>query len=1246
MILDSPIISGSSTVTGNLTVLGTLTASVSGSVTSASYATNAETLDGLDSTSFTTTSSFNTTSGSFSTRVTNLESFSSSLDATFATDAQLTAVSQSFSSSLSTVSGSLSSRIANNEATGSSLTTASSSFSTRVTNTEATASSLVTASGSFSTRTTNLETASGSFSTRVTNTEATASSLTTASSSFSTRTTNLETASGSFSTRVTNAESSITLLNSRSGSFATTGSNNFNGNQVITGSLTTTGTITAQTLNVQQVTSSIVYSSGSNIFGNSVSNTQQFTGSLQVSGSNHYVLGNVGVGTTSPFGTTANRTVLSVNGTTDVSLNVGTGGTQRAYLYGSSTYADLGTIGSLPLTFSPNNTERMRITSGGNVGIGTTSPSSMLEVSKTGAQTASIFINQTDANEATIRFKSTHGSDSDYRVGASILVNSAFEIYSVAAASTRFIVTNSGSVGIGTTTPNERLQVAGAISATGTATTSFASSATMDWYSTGARFISRGANTSTAGTFTFSIESSNSSIATNAMFIANSGNVGIGTTNPTVILQVVGGVGSPVALSLSNSNSNCDIIMTSGAGGGLVRLRNNLDDFQIHTSGSQRFTIASTGAATFSGNVNVTVPNTPEVFLTHSNTSKTFLMAVDGSNAFFRANSTNNILFQVAGGTNVMALTSGGDVGIGTSSPGQKFTVAGTFVRMESLSTDNTNAGSFFRVLNGATTVGQSTQAVTNTGDYLITTGTSSESEKMRITAAGNVGIGTTTPGELLDVYKSANGAVAINVRNPSGGTAAYAGLAIGNDIGVNSGGIIVFGSGATSFSSPYNPNGTYIYSNRAGGVAINSEASAPLYLATNNTIRLYITSGGNVGIGTTSPSRNFSLVGTSRHERIYGYGNNVLSIPNSVSFGTVWIHLGTCGAFTTDKIYYRIGTNTSEEEGEITVSNTCSLPFIQWQRNTYNAMVVQVRARMQYGCGPCEVWMQVRYGSDYGGANTTFQWQTYNGTDSGFSVVNAVGTPGTGTNEKSITGSEGYFYANSGTITVADSIGIGTTSPSQKLEVVGGEIKAGRVDSSSEGGQISFGRASDNATGWYIDAYGSTSSPSLRFVDVSNSAVRMIIDGSGNVTKPSQPAFRAGRSTSYSPGGASTIVFNSTSGFGFNIGGHYNTSNGRFTAPVNGVYNLTVCVIWESVPDGQQMDDAFEIRVNGSTAAYSFNRAEYVAGTTGNGGYYVDNATVLLNLTAGQYVEVYNRFNLTIHGNQNYCYFSGYLVG
>ena len=62
------------------------------------------------------------------------------------------------------------------------------------------------------------------------------------------------------------------------------------------------GTLTAQTLVVQTVTSSIVYSSGSNLFGSTTSNLQTFTGSIQASGSSsHFFLGgNVGIGTASP----------------------------------------------------------------------------------------------------------------------------------------------------------------------------------------------------------------------------------------------------------------------------------------------------------------------------------------------------------------------------------------------------------------------------------------------------------------------------------------------------------------------------------------------------------------------------------------------------------------------------------------------------------------------------------------------------------------------------------------------------------------------------------------------------------------------------------------------------------------------------------------------------------------------------------------------------------------------------------
>jgi len=62
------------------------------------------------------------------------------------------------------------------------------------------------------------------------------------------------------------------------------------GSQSISGSITAsaaliTGTLTAQTLVVQTITSSILYSSGSNIFGNRLTDTQQFTGSVLITGS-------------------------------------------------------------------------------------------------------------------------------------------------------------------------------------------------------------------------------------------------------------------------------------------------------------------------------------------------------------------------------------------------------------------------------------------------------------------------------------------------------------------------------------------------------------------------------------------------------------------------------------------------------------------------------------------------------------------------------------------------------------------------------------------------------------------------------------------------------------------------------------------------------------------------------------------------------------------------------------------------
>jgi hypothetical protein len=151
--------------------------------------------------------------------------------------------------------------------------------------------------------------------------------------------------------------------------FATTGSNQFNGSQAITGSLTVTGQVVAQTLNVQQVTSSIVFSSGSNIFGNSLGNTQQFTGSLQVTGSTHYLLGSVGVGISTPTNplhiasnTLSQLNIQALSGNTNAQINLEPAGTGIALI---------GPANNVDFAFRTNATERLRITSGGNVGIGT-----------------------------------------------------------------------------------------------------------------------------------------------------------------------------------------------------------------------------------------------------------------------------------------------------------------------------------------------------------------------------------------------------------------------------------------------------------------------------------------------------------------------------------------------------------------------------------------------------------------------------------------------------------------------------------------------------------------------------------------------------------------------------------------------------------------------------------------------------------------------------------------------------------
>lgn len=116
------------------------------------------------------------------------------------------------------------------------------------------------------------------------------------------------------------------------------------------------------------------------------------------------------------------------------------------------------------------------------------------------------------------------------------------------------------------------------------------------------------------------------------------------------------------------------------------------------------------------------------------------------------------------------------------------------------------------------------------------------------------------------------------------------------------------------------------------------------------------------------------------------------------------------------------------------------------------------------------------------------------------------------------------------------------------------GAVILPRVDSSNEGGQINFNRASDNTAVWSIDSFGSTSTPTLRFIN--GATVAAAIDGSNNVG--------IGTSTPSTYGTGLSIYRNTTDGTSSAL----NLVNAGATGSYAGVYITAGSVTFQQFGD------------------------------------------------------------------------------
>ena len=352
--------------------------------------------------------------------------------------------------------------------------------------------------------------------------------------------------------------------------------------------------------------------------------------------------------------------------------------------------------------------ERLRITSVGDVLVSTTT------VQNSAANRGNITIGGTSSSILSFGWGATNKGYLFHDGNLTLMNQMSNNLVFGTAGSERMRIDASGNVGIGTTTPAQKLDVAGTVRTTGTLGSSSGS------YS----IDHQGVNTWKIGitatnTSTFHIGNDTGGAFVNKILnITSAGNVGIGTTSPTEKLHVVGNGLFTGGVYVNNTSA----FLWNTTNGAIRFGTNNTERARIDAAGN-----IGIGTTSPVANLHVNSSTTESVLQLTTSTSGALIsdglrIAMIGNVAAFLLRESADMWFATSN-TERLRITAAGDVGIGTTSPSAKLHVIGNATVSATLSTANAKiTGTLTDSFNQVGTAGQVLSS-TGTGIEWITGG-------------------------------------------------------------------------------------------------------------------------------------------------------------------------------------------------------------------------------------------------------------------------------------------------------------------------------------------------------------------------------------------------------------------------------------------------------------------------------------------------------------------------------------------